>query len=63
MDEQIQLEWPESGSAEETWAAVKSVLTEAAETTLGGKVNHQPDCFKEGFEHLLPLLNKHNKLY
>ena len=42
-----QAKWPHGGSAEEKWLAMRSALTEAAETVLGTGSRHQPDWFRE----------------
>lgn len=42
-----QAKWPHGGSAEEKWMAMRSALTEAAETVLGTESIRQPDWFRE----------------
>lgn len=46
--------WPEERSVEEKWKAVKEVLVNAAEETLGRVKGRQPDWFKEAEDTLRP---------
>ena len=42
-----QAKCPHGGSAEEKWLAMRSALTEAAETVLGTEARRHPDWFRE----------------
>ena len=57
-----QAKWPHGGSAEEKWLAMRSALTEAAETVLGTESRRQPDWFRES-KNLQPALQRRNQLY
>ena len=57
-----QAKWPRGGSAEEKWLAMRSALTEAAETVWGTESRRQPDWFRES-KNLQPALQRRNQLY
>ena len=39
--------WPHGGTTEEKWAALRTALTESADTALGTEQGKHPDCFQE----------------
>ena len=55
--------WPEEGSLEEKWTAVRSALTETADQQLGRVSGNNPDWFGEAMGHLTPLLQERNAAY
>ena len=61
--ERAQSEWPQGGSAEDEWSAMRSALTEAGETILGTQRWYHPDWFRESAAAIEPILKQQNYLY
>ena len=55
--------WPEKGTVEEKWGAMRSALTTSADELLGCTKNRQPDWFHESMDELRPQLQKRNDVY
>ena len=52
MVERARAVWPKEGMAKDKWNAVRTALTEAAESQLGRVKGHQPDWFQESLDEL-----------
>ena len=55
--------WTAEGTVEEKWMAIKTALTEAAQSVLGKEDRYNPDWFKENEVLLEPLFKRRNQLY
>ena len=60
---EAQAAWPQNGSVEEKWKAIRSALNKAAESVLGSEQRRQPDWFQESKTTILPALEYQNRMY
>ena len=60
---EAQAAWPQDGSVEEKWKAIRLALTKAAESVLGSEQRRQPDWFQESKTTILPALEHRNRMY
>ena len=55
--------WKNEGTVEEKWTAIRSALTETAQSVLGKENRRHPDWFKESAGELKPFSERRNDLY
>ena len=55
--------WKNEGTVEEKWTAIRSALTETAQSVLGKENRRHPDWFKECADELKPFFERRNDLY
>ena len=63
VDSRITKEWKENGTVTEKWSAIRTSLTNAAETVLGTRRRQYPDWFTENSDNLEPLFRSRNQHY